>query len=175
MKKFLTIIILLAAIFFLFLWGKDSGEIENKSDTSSETPFRPDPSSAAFTFDDGLITLSKGRSVTSAGDETTLLEEKAYGDINADGKEDVVVLLARSGGGSGVFIHVAAYVSGLVNYKGTNTVFLGDRVAPGSISIRNGVITVSYLDRDPEEALAAEPTIRTTKELIYSNGELVVR
>ena len=147
-------------------------DVETQDNANPTSSFRPDASSAVFSFDEGEVTLSKGRSVSASGEETSLLEEKAHGDINNDGKEDTVVFLARSGGGSGIFIYTAAYVSGPVNYKGTNAVFLGDRVAPQSISIRNGNITVTFLDRGPDEAFAAEPTIETTKELVYRNGSL---
>ncbi len=106
-------------------------------------------------------------------EETTILDAKGSGDINNDGKQDAVVLLSQSGAGSGIFIYAAAYVSGPLNYKGSNAVFIGDRISPQSVSISNGIITIHYLDRKPDEPYAADPTIPTTKQLIYQNGELV--
>ena len=64
-------------------------------------------------------------------------------------------------------------MSGPVNYKGSIATFLGDRVAPESISISKGVVTIKYLDRKEDEAFAAEPTVSVTKQFIYKNGELV--
>ncbi len=177
MKKIITLIIIIGAIGLLYYMRENSlnDEIVTPSEKAGGT-FRPDPSSATFIFDDETVTLSKGRNTNDeSAEETALLDEIAYGDLNADGKEDTVVLLARSGGGSGVFIYVAAYVSGPVNYKGSNAVFLGDRIAPSNISIANGVVTVSYLDRREDEALAAEPTIEVTKKFVYRNGELEER
>ncbi len=177
MKKLLVLIIIIGAIGLLYYMRENSlnDEIVTPSEKTGGT-FRPDPSSATFIFDDETVTLSKGRNTNDeSAEETALLDEIAYGDLNADGKEDTVVLLARSGGGSGVFIYVAAYVSGPVNYKGTNALFLGDRIAPSNISIANGVVTVSYLDRGENEALAAEPTVSVSKQFIYKNGEFQER
>jgi len=157
MKKIILIILILALGFYVFFMRDDKVEVNTGGDTAGET-FRPDPSQAVFPGIEG---------------EITLLEERAYGDINNDEKIDTVVFLAESGGGSGVFIYAAAYVSGPVNYKGTNAIFLGDRIAPQSISIANGAVTVRYLDRNEDEPLAAEPTISAAKVFTYQGGELV--
>ena len=130
-------------------------------------------------IDNESITLSAGRNETQITptsalvEETVLLDKFAYGDVNADDKEDTALLLARYGGGSGTFIYVAVFVSGPVTYRGSDALFIGDRVAPQSISINNGIVTVDYLDRGPDEAFAAEPTIPTSKQFIYKNGEFV--
>ena len=172
MKKIIIIVAILLVVGGLYFWKnrQDEGPI---TQPEPSTNFTPDPSSATFTFDDGVVTLSNGKNENDNSgmlEETRLLEEEANGDINGDGKLDSVVLLARSGGGSGVFIYAAAYVSGPINYKGTNAVYLGDRVSPESISISNGVATVNYLDRNPDEAFAAEPTVPTSMQFIYRNG-----
>src|SRR3989344_7159747 len=156
MKKILIVVVIIAALFYLF---KDSkSEVKTTVPDNPDATFRPDPTLATFSGLEG---------------EVTILEEKAYGDINGDQKPDTAVLLAESGGGSGVFIYAAAYVSGPVNYKGSNAVFLGDRISPQKISITSGVITISYLDRKPDEPFAAEPTVPVSKQFIYKNGELV--
>lgn len=180
MKKFFLFILLLLVIGGLYAFKNNSeSDKSNNNQISDQNNFQPDPSSAIFTFDDGKVTLSGGKSEevdeTGMVSETLLLEERASGDLNADGKEDTVLLLARSGGGSGVFIYVAAYVSGPINYKGTDALYIGDRVAPQSITIKNGIATVNYLDRHPDEALASEPTVPTYKQFVYKNGEFVER
>ena len=147
-------------------------QTENKTDI-----FHPDPSNATFIFDDEEITLSAGRNENpivpgnALIEETVIMDKFAYGDINADGKEDTVLFLARSGGGSGTFIYLGAYVSGSLTYKGSNTIFIGDRVAPQSISINKEIVTIKYLDRKDEEAFAAEPTVLVSKQFVYKNGE----
>lgn len=182
MKKLLTLLVIIAVIVGgYYLWQKrlaPSTAVNTLADDG--TSFRPDASSATFTFDDESVTLSKGRSETSDSAiglviETELLEERAYGDLNGDGKDDTVVLLSRSTGGSGVFIYAAAYISGPVSYKGTDAVFIGDRISPQSISVSGGIATVNYLDRGPDEPFAAEPTIPTSKQFLYKNGNFQAR
>lgn len=176
MKKSLTIIIIviLAGLIIFYFTRDNSISLDAGKSAKQSENFQPDPSNATYTYDDGSYTLSNGRVETNSGEEIVLLKEQnAYGDINADGRDDTVVFLVRMGGGSGVFIHMGAYVSGPVNYDGTNTIYLGDRIAPQSASITNGVITVRYLDRQEDQPFSVEPTILTSRVFIYSNGELV--
>lgn len=141
--------------------------------------FEPDPSNSTFIFDDSKVTLSNGRGEEKSEDEipfeTILLKERASGDLNMDDKNDTVVLLTRSGGGSGTFIYIAAYVSGPISYKGTNAVFIGDRISPRLVTIEDGVATMKYLDRRDDEPFAAEPTVPVSKQFVYKNGEFVER
>lgn len=169
MKK-LILLIVIAIIGLGFYFSANKTEI-NPEDTAAVNSFKPDPGSATFTFDEGAVTLSNGKS-DEDGEQVELLEQKASGDLNKDGKEDTAVLLASSGGGSGVFIYVAAYVSGPVNYKGTNAIFVGDRISPESLSISNGVIIFNYLDREADEPFGAEPTVLTSKQFVYANGAI---
>lgn len=178
MKKLIFLLIIAALAFYLWYSPhKTAGKkIPDSTGTTVGAGFHPDPSNATFTFDGDEVRLSGGTS--SVEDEagfvtqTETLDQKASGDLNNDGKEDTVVLLAQSAGASGTFIYAAAYVSGPVSYKGTNAVFLGDRIAPQSVSISGGIATVKYLDRKPDEPFSADPTVSTSKQFIFVNGEL---
>ena len=175
-------IVIVGLLYWVFAM-RDGSPIAPQSDTSpqEEGTTRRDPSRATFIIDDEPVTLSNGHSEepvapnSSLVEETSLLDEMAYGDVNGDGREDTVVFLVRSGGGSGTFIYVAALVSGPITYKGSNAIFIGDRVSPQSIAVSRGVITVKYLDREADEPLAAEPSVERTVEFVYSDGELVDR
>src|SRR3989344_5525825 len=166
-KKLLILIIIIVAglAFYKFIeWSRV--EPIAPARTGNNSVLEPDPSSGTFLFDDGTITLSQGQA-RKEFEEITILEKVSYGDINSDNETDTALLLTRSGGGSGTFIYVAAYISGPVGHKGSNTVFLGDRIAPQNIAINNaGVITVSYLDRDPEESFSTEPTISISRQFL---------
>lgn len=179
MKKLIIIVIILvAAGFFYFMSGDSTDKKTGTPIVSDNGVLRPDPSNATFVFEGESITLSGGRNERPVAPGSTLTEETmitdtiAYGDINADDKEDTVLLLARYGAGSGTFIYLGAYVSGPVTYRGSNTIFIGDRIAPEAIVISSDSITVEYLDRAPNDAFSAEPTVRTTKQFVYQAGEL---
>ena len=182
MKKIIITIIVIGAIALLYAM-RDNTSVNKTSEPTvdDDSNFRPDPSNATFVIDNESITLSRGRNEreitpgSTLTEETVLLDKFAYGDLNSDGKVDTAILLARYGGGSGTFIYVAVFVSGPVTYRGSQAIFIGDRIAPQSISINGGIVTVEYLDRGPDEAFAAEPTIPTSKQFIYKNGEFVER
>ena len=182
MKKIIVITIILAATVFLYaLRDKSPAEEIRTPQTSKNDTFRPDPSNATFIFDDGEVTLSAGRNERNVSpgsalvEEIALLDKFAYGDVNADGKEDTVLLLARYGSGSGIFIYLAAFVSGPVTYRGSQAAFIGDRISPQSISVDNATVTVKYLDRGEDEPLAAEPTVPTSRQFVYRAGEFEER
>ncbi|MEK7177069.1 MAG: hypothetical protein AAB719_02155 [Patescibacteria group bacterium] len=170
----ILVIVVLVAVYFLV-----RGNSVNKTGVpvlNEDGEVRRDPSNATFTFDGEAVTLRDGQSEeavvpgSAVMEETLLLDKFAYGDINSDGKEDTLLLLARYGAGSGTFIYLAAVVSGPVTYRGTEAVFIGDRVTPQSISVNGSTATVKYLDRKSDEALAAEPTVLTSKQFTYRNG-----
>ncbi|MDO8565125.1 MAG: hypothetical protein Q7R67_00660 [bacterium] len=166
MKTILKIILLVGALGLLYYVYHIAAPTQSDNTNVDKTNFTLDPSNATFTIEGEPVILSE---------DVALLPNKTTGDLNNDEKPDQALLLAQSGGGSGVFVYIASYVSGPINYKGTNALFLGDRIAPQSITIANGVVTVTYLDRGKDEALAAEPTIKVTKKFVYKNGELVER
>ena len=169
MKKIIVIIVILVAAVLLYtMRDRFPTEEARTSQVSENGLFRPD-------FDDGPITLSMGRNEGASGEETILLNKFAYGDINADGKEDTALLLARYGAGSGTFLYLGAYISGPVTYRGSKVTYIGDRIAPQSISIKQGVVTIEYLDRRPDEALAAEPTVLISRQFTYRAGEFEER
>lgn len=174
MKKLLGLAVLIAVVGAgWYFWH--NRETASPAISVQEAGTRPDPSNATFVFDDGPVTLKDGES-SEPPVETNLTDKIAYGDVNADGKNDAVALIVQSGGGSGEFIYVAAYVSGNVAYKGSNAIFIGDRVSPQSIDInQDGSIRVTYLDRGPNEPMSAEPTILTTKYYVYKSGNLEER
>ena len=184
MKKIVIFIIIIGVAFFFFFTRDDSSPAE-QVETPAENEngsFRPDPSNAIFIFDDGPITLSAGRNERAVPtgsafvEETVLLDKYAYGDINADGKTDTALFLVRFGAGSGTFIYLAAFVSGPVTYRGSKTIFIGDRISPQSISINNNsIVQVDYLDRGPDESFADVPTVPISKQFIYRGGEFQER
>lgn len=177
MKNFLLIILILASIGGV-LWFKSKPKAQEKVEISPVLQ-EPDIINATFKFDGERITLKDGKASSEVTPdsaitlETTLTDDIKYGDINGDERNDAVGIALQSGGGSGMFVYLVALVSGNVEYKGLDAVFLGDRISPKSISIsKSGVINIEYLDRLPDEPMAAEPTIVTSKNFKYSKGAL---
>ncbi len=111
----------------------------------------------------------------SASKVTTMIwGEPVVGDLNNDGQEDAAVILTHSGGGSGTFYYVAAAVKDPAGeqYAGTNAILLGDRIAPQTISIHEGIITVNYAERRSDEPMTAQPSVGVSKYLRIDGSDL---
>jgi len=180
MRKLLLVIIVIGVVLGYFALRDETKENAPAGSTvTTSDGFRPDFSNATFIFDEELVTLEDGRREkelapgSAIKEEIALTDFTAYGDINNDKKIDATVIFIQSGGGSGVFIYLAGYVSGPVTYKGTNAIFIGDRITPKSVSIDKQAITLNYLDRKPDEPFAAEPTVPTAKSFEYRDGILI--
>ncbi len=181
-KPFIFLIIILAGGLLWYLVNKTTSTpipTTGSSTSQTNTPgTHPSAVNATFQFEDSAVTLKNGSNETLVPDsalveQTELADTVGYGDLNNDSKEDAGVILIQSGGGTGVFFYAAGFISSPTGYKGTNTLFLGDRISPKSVAIKNGVMTVTYLDRKPTDPFSTDPTIPTTKTFKVENGELV--
>jgi len=103
---------------------------------------------------------------------TRYFGNETKGDFNGDGIPDTAFLLTQTSGGSGTFYYVAAFVSSKNGYKGTNALFLGDRIAPQTTEFRNGEIIVNYADRKNGEPLTATPSVGVSRYFKINNGAL---
>lgn len=83
---------------------------------------------------------------------------EAYGDIDGDGDQDVSFLLTQDGGGSGIFFYLVAALKEGDTYRGSDAMFIGDRIAPQNTRYQDGLVIVNYADRRPGEAMAAVPS-----------------
>lgn len=96
----------------------------------------------------------------------------AFGDLDGDGVEDAAVVLATSGGGSGLFMSLEAVINDGGTPHHVATAFLGDRVELKSISIESGVITVDMVTHGPDDPFCC-PTLEVTQEYELQGDQLV--
>jgi hypothetical protein len=94
-------------------------------------------------------------------------------DLNGDGLEDVAFLLTQDGGGSGTFYYVVVALKAGTGYKGTNAIFLGDRIAPQKTEIHNGELVVNCAERRPSEPMTVQPSVGVAKYLKIKDDRLV--
>jgi hypothetical protein len=123
-----------------------------------------DPANAGYYIDGILYTLVNGaleQQIDKSSDvlnKFKLLDFKASGDINADGTDDIAVVLINDAGGSGTFYYIGILTSGPTPIV-ENTSFLGDRIEVKGIEFVGNKFEVTYLDRDVETSFANPPTI----------------
>lgn len=135
----------------------NSREPEKREAVSSASSVK----NATYTIEGQAVTLQNGLAGTAT--ITRYFGNEAVGDLNGDGAADTALLVTKDGGGSGTFFYVVAAIKGEAGYSGTNAILLGDRIAPQTTEIANGVITVNYADREPGEPMAARPSLGVSR------------
>ncbi len=114
----------------------------------------------------------EGQAVTLNNNTTRYFGNDVVGDFNNDGQNDVAFLLTQNPGGSGTFYYVAVALGSKDGYRGTNAIFLGDRIAPQSTEFRGGMIIVNFADRKLGESFSTRPSIGVSKYFRIIDGEL---
>lgn len=138
-----------------------------------ESPDNDGPLDTTYTVGGETITLVNGYAeVPAAPGASTKITTRVRGapersDVDGDGREDAVLILAHDSGGSGTFYYVVAAIRDDDAYRGTTGVFLGDRIEPRSIGIVGNRITVEFLGRAPGDALAEPPSVPMEQLVIY--------
>jgi len=137
-----------------------------------------DPLNATYTIDEQPITLVegkyKGEAVPGSGVEDTvqIFGVPVVGDFDDDGDSDAVMMLVENPGGTGTFYYITSAVNENGKTKGTNAIFIGDRISPKNIEIQGRKIIVNYADRKPDEPMAVAPSVSITKEFVVAQGIL---
>lgn len=163
-----------------------SKKTENKALPITENS-ADDPISASYIIDGQRIELVDGAALReivpgSAGKaQVRILGKPTYGFLDEDNIADALVLLANDNGGSGTFYYMAAAMGKNTSetdstegiaYEGTNAIFLGDRIAPQNIAIRNGLAIANYADRRPGEPMTGTPGEQRSKYALMRSNTL---
>lgn len=129
----------------------------------------PDAKNATYVIEGKNQTLVNGRAEEelAPGSASRIITQyfgnEVVGDFNRDGQKDVAFLLSQQTGGSGTFYYVAVALGQKKGVRGTNAIFLGDRIAPQSTVFQNGEIVVNYADRKLGEPMSTNPSMGVSK------------
>lgn len=155
------IIILIVVVVSVFVPGNKTALAPVLPDDSSATSTDTNASNTPGMFTSPIIVFG----------------QKTSGDLNKDGKSDSAYIFTQSPGGSGTFFYITAEVASFTSTNAsttkTNSILLGDRIAPQNVSIVNGKIVVNYADRKVGEPMVAKPSVGVTKYFVVQNGLLV--
>lgn len=152
---------------------------QDKAPRANNLGAKADAKNATYDIDGKSVTLKDGYDEEQQADDTesnlitSYFGNETIADFNNDGVPDTAFILTQTGGGSGTFFYVAALLSQDEQFRGSNAIFIGDRIAPQSTEFRNGMIVVNYADRKPEQGMVDKPTVAATKYFKVVDGLLV--
>ena len=137
-----------------------------------------DAANCEYVIDGNSVVLKQGQTEKQAAPgsatiaTTRIFDATTTGDLNGDGRDDVLVLLVQNSGGSGSFYYVAAALRTKDGYRGTNAILIGERIAPRAMEIRDGTIVVNYGERYPWESFAVPPSVSRSRYFVVETDEL---
>lgn len=106
---------------------------------------------------DGLARLVEGHFEQAYPDSASTvvvdLADAALGDLNGDGAEDAVAVLAVNTGGSGVFVHLVAVLQQAGQPLQAAQESLGDRVRVESLQVEDGQMRIELLTHGPDDPM----------------------
>ncbi len=153
----LVLVIVLAGFLGYRGWGSNDG--------SSSIELVKTYKDATYLIQGDKITLKEGVSYVPALPESSFaIETKYFGnevnfDFNDDGRVDTAFILTQNTGGSGTFYYLVVSLNTTEGYVGSEAMFIGDRIAPQSTNIKDGLIVVNYADRNPGEPFSTAPSL----------------
>ncbi len=95
--------------------------------------------------------------------------EPVYGDLNGDEKDDAAVMLSSDTGGSGTFYYAVLAIATGTTYISTNSLLLGDRIAPQTVEIHNGRALYNYVERKSGEPMTTRPSMGKSLWINYDS------
>jgi len=102
----------------------------------------------------------------------TMTDFIASGDLNGDGVDEIVALVAENYGGSGVFVFLAVYEDMDGTLKFQTSILVDDRPQLNDLSIENGEIFLGATTHKSDEPFCC-PTLQTTRHyLLTQSGQL---
>ena len=153
--------------------GSEQGEappaapIALRPEQLREASYRSDLAAA------GTVKLTAGRYEEPESRLTVALAgEPALGDLDGDGAADAAVVLETDGGGSGVFMELAAVLSRGGAPVHAASALLGDRVIMESVSIEAGAVVVQMVTQGENDPMCC-PTLRVVRRYRLAGQALV--
>jgi heat shock protein HslJ len=147
-----------------------------------EVPFSTsDPRDIPYTIEGESYTLIKGVAEkelvpgSASKSRVAIFGQPVLGDVDGDGDYDALVLLENERGGSGVFYYVAFAIHSDGVYTSTDTMLLGDRIAPQTLSIEGDTAVVNYADRALGEPFTTPPSMGKSLYLQVDTQTLKLR
>jgi hypothetical protein len=97
----------------------------------------------------------------------------ARGDLNGDGENEAVAIVAENYGGSGTFVFLAVYQYLNDEAVFLTSIYLDDRPLINSLAVEDGEIFVDAVIHNPDDPLCC-PTLPTTRHYLLNGVNLIL-
>lgn len=117
----------------------------------------------------GGITSNETTPGSATKNTLSIFGEPVYGDLNGDGVgNDAAIILVNNPSGSGTFYYAVLAINENGEYKTTNAILLGDRIAPQTIEIQDDTAVFNYAERKVGEPMTTQPSIGKSLWINYN-------
>ncbi len=169
----LIIVAVLALGYFLFPGEKNQKAAVDGAGNKVQAKVIPQEYALVKDISYDGIKLTDGKAVTADGMITLMPELSAAGDLNADGKNDLVVVSYEDQNQGQSFRNLAVYLSSGETLSYVGKIFLGDTVRVREVVIgEGGVISIKMYTHKPDDFLEA-PTHYVEEKYKMANGEVI--
>lgn len=130
----------------------------------------------AYNVDGNTYNLVNGKAElaienSSAKNTLSIFGEPVYGDLDKDGDDDAAILLVYNTGGSGTFYYASLVINNDGKYLATNTMLLGDRIAPQTVEIQDGHALYNIMQRNITDPMTTPPSIGKSIWIYYNTQD----
>lgn len=127
----------------------------------------------SYTVDNHIFNLVNGKAEiatpnSSSKNTLSIFGEPVYGDLDKDGDNDAALMLVNNPGGSGTFYYAVLAINNNGSYVATNTMLLGDRIAPQTINIQDGRAVYNFAERKGTDPMTTPPSIGKSVWVYYN-------
>ncbi|MBI3980616.1 hypothetical protein HY345_01320 [Candidatus Microgenomates bacterium] len=151
---------------------------QTETDTSSDLITRL-LKSAVVKVPDTNATIVAKQKVTSFGEMGS--ETEPYGSIAFLNQavelsnKTILAVFTYNTGGSGDLFYLASFIPKADAYEMIDSVFLGDRIKFEKLTNTENIVSVSYKDHGPDQAMVEDPAVQIDQRFAYQDGRLVER
>ncbi len=133
---------------------------------------------ATFTIEGKAVQLTDGRSAVSIPDSsskqvTEIVGDSVSGTLRDERGSGLALVLRQQTGGTGTFYYLAALLPHGGAVAATDTVFLGDRIEINGLELKDGIVTVDYMDRAPGDAMSEAPSEKKRAAFMIEGDRLI--
>lgn len=123
---------------------------------------------------DGEASIASEREPSVREYAGVIAETVAFSDLNGDGYTDAAIVAFTSGGGSGTFIHLVAFLDRGGEPVQAARAFLGDRVRVERLAAAGGEIVADTVSHGPGDGLCC-PSLPVARRYLLREDRLIPR